>query len=125
MVKLEDYFIILLSAGAGERMGKIGKNKPKSLLKVGNFTVLKFILSTLKARGAKEINIILGYKYKKILTELKSFKGINIRYLVIKDFINNGSVFSLYKSKKLWIKNKKKFVLMMHTDLVFDKRYTI
>jgi len=123
MDKLNEYFIILLSAGVGARMGKIGKIKPKSLLKVGKFSILKNIFFILKSRGASEVNLVVGYKYKKVLNEAKSFKGLKIRYIVVEDYINNGSVYSLYKSKNLWKNNKKKLILMMHSDLIFDPRY--
>ena len=122
MDKLDEYFIIL-SAGVGERMGKIGKIKPKSLFKVGKFSILKNIFLILRSRGAREVNLVLGYKYKKVLNEAKSFKGLKIRYIVVDDYINNGSVYSLYKSENLWKNNKKKLILMMHTDLIFDPRY--
>ena len=123
MDQLKDYFVILLSAGSGERMGSIGKSKPKSLLKIGNETILYRIFQTLKSKGAKEINLILGFKYKKILEEMKKFKDIKFNYLVIKDFVNNGSVYSLFKSKDLWRRTKKKSILMMHTDLIFNEKY--
>ena len=107
MVKLKNYFILLLSAGTGSRMGQIGKKQPKSLIMFNNETIITKLIKHLKDRGAKEINIILGYKYKKILNELKYLK-IRINYLVIKDFNNTGSVYSLYKSYNLFKKNKKK-----------------
>ena len=80
MDKLDEYFIILLSAGVGERMGKIGKIKPKSLFKVGKFSILKNIFLILRSRGAREVNLVLGYKYKKVLNEAKSFKVKNTIY---------------------------------------------
>ena len=108
MVKLKNYFILLLSAGTGSRMGQIGKKQPKSLIMFNNETIITKLIKHLKDRGAKEINIILGYKYKKILNELKYLK-IRINYLVIKDFNNTGSVYSLYKSYNLFKMNKKKY----------------
>ena len=123
MDKLKDCFILLLSAGKGTRMGKAGRKIPKTLLKVNDKTILSYIIKNLKLRGANEINIILGYKHKKILQELKSLDIPKINYLTIKDYLNNGSVYSLYRSKKLWAKSKKKFVLMMHTDLMFNPKF--
>ena len=107
MVELKDYFILLLSAGTGSRMGLMGKKLPKSLILIKKQTILSYIINVLKKRGAKEVNIILGYKYKKILKELKLL-NIKTNYLVIKDFINTGSVYSLYKSYNLFKKTKKK-----------------
>ena len=122
MVELKDYFILLLSAGTGSRMGLMGKKLPKSLILIKKQTILSYIINVLKKRGAKEVNIILGYKYKKILKELKLL-NIKTNYLVIKDFINTGSVYSLYKSYNLFKKNKKKKILMLHTDLIFNPKF--
>ena len=33
------------------------------------------------ARGLKEVNIVVGYKYKKILNELKKFKDLKVNYI--------------------------------------------
>ena len=76
MDKLNNYFIILLSAGLGSRMGKVARNTPKSILKIGKTTPLDLLVEKLKTRGAKEINVILGFKYKKILKKLKNTKTL-------------------------------------------------
>jgi len=123
MDRLKDYFIILLSAGSGSRISDVSKNTPKSILEIGDTTPLDMLIQKLQIRGVKEINIILGFKYKKILKKLKDYRDIKIRYLVIRDFINNGSVWSLYKSYDLWKFNKKKSILMFHTDLIFSNKY--
>ena len=74
-------------------------------------------------KGLKELNIILGYKHNMILKELKKIKSIKINYIKMKDYINTGSVYSLYNFKKLWLKKKQKPILMFHTDIIFDPRY--
>ena len=123
MDKLKDYFIILLSAGTGSRLANFAKNTPKSILKVGNTTPLDMLIQKLQKRGAKEINIILGFEHKKILKKLKEYKNIKVRYIIIKDYINNGSVWSLFKSYNLWKLSKKKLILMFHTDLIFSNKF--
>lgn len=123
MDQLKNYFIILLSAGSGSRMGNLSKNIPKSLLKVGSTTPLDSLVKKLRFRGVKEINMILGFKYKKILGHLKKYKDIKFNYVVIKDFNKNGSVWSLYKSYNLWKIKKSKIILMFHTDLIFNNRF--
>ena len=102
MDQLKNYFVILLAAGSGSRMGAISKKIPKSLLKVGKTTPLDSLVKKLRHRGVKEINLILGFEYKKILEHLKKYKDIKFNYLIIKNFLKNGSVWSLYKSYDLW-----------------------
>lgn len=118
---LKDYSVVLLSAGVGKRMGKIGKKIPKSLCMIGSKTIIEDIILKLKSRGLRELNIILGYKHKMILNELANFKDLKINYVKIKDYKKNGSVFSFYNFFKIWKKLKiKKPVLMLHSDIIFD-----
>lgn len=123
MDKLKNYFIILLSAGSGKRMGLIGKSIPKSLFKIRNTTPLDLLIQKLQIRGAKEINIVLGFRYRKILDHLKTYTDINFRHTIIKNFNHTGSVWSLYKSYNLWKSQKKKNILMFHTDLIFSDKF--
>ena len=53
MVNINNYSFVLLSAGTGSRMGKLTKNKPKSLLKVQNVSLLKRIILILKEKNLK------------------------------------------------------------------------
>ena len=115
--------VILLAAGSGSRMGAISKKIPKSLLKVGKTTPLDSLVKKLRHRGVKEINLILGFEYKKILEHLKKYKDIKFNYLIIKNFLKNGSVWSLYKSYDLWKLRRYKIILMFHTDLVFSNKF--
>ena len=62
MKNLRKFSILLLSAGVGKRLGKIGKTKPKSLLKINGKSLIQRIVDILKKREATEINIIVGYK---------------------------------------------------------------
>ena len=48
MDQLKNYFVILLAAGSGSRMGAISKKIPKSLLKVGNTTPLDLLIKKLR-----------------------------------------------------------------------------
>jgi len=119
---LEKFSVLLLSAGRGSRLDIIGKKKPKSLLKINSITILRRIVDYLISKGLKELNIVVGYKYKKILKELDQFSELKINYIKIKDYVNNGSSYSWFKFKNLWNK-KKKPLLIMHTDIIFDKRF--
>ena len=60
MTNLGKFSIVLLSAGIGKRIGKIGKAQPKCLLKINGKSLIKKIINELKKREAKEINLILG-----------------------------------------------------------------
>ena len=121
---LSKYHVVILAAGTGGRMGRIALKKPKCLLKIDNTSILCSIVSKLQRRGLKELNIIVGYKYKMILSELKKLKNLKINYLVSDDFVNTDSVYSLYLFKNLLKKlKKKKSIIMLHADVLFDVKF--
>ena len=120
---LQNYSVVILAAGTGSRMGKLGKIKPKALFEIKNETILKNIIKKLQLRGLKEINIILGFKYKLILKEIRNIKNLKFFYIKMKDFINTGSVYSFYKFKDIWLKFKRKPIIMLHADIFFDIKY--
>jgi len=119
---LSQFSVLLLSAGSGTRLGSKGKKTPKSLLRINSTTILSRLVSQLISNGLKEINIVVVYKYKKILKELSKFDSLKVNYIRIKDYVKNGSAFSWFKFKNLWNK-KKKPLIIMHTDIILDKRY--
>lgn len=53
---------IILAAGRGSRLGGFTETIPKCLNKIGNITILEWILSSLKASGINDIVIVGGYK---------------------------------------------------------------
>jgi choline kinase len=122
MTNLSKFSILLLSAGIGRRLGKIGETKPKCLLKVNGKTLIEKILNDLLERNAKEINIVLGYKSNMIIKNLKKFKGIKFNFIKIKDFKKNGHGCSWHAFKNFW-KKKKLPILLMHTDIIYDKKF--
>ena len=55
---------IILAAGLGSRLRKITKKNHKSLIKIGNQTILERIIYQLELCGVKKINIICGHQKK-------------------------------------------------------------
>jgi len=122
MIDIKKYSVVLLSAGIGRRLGKLGKSCPKCLLKVNNITLIENIISNLQKRNVKEISIILGYKSKMIIDELRKFKKIKFNFIKIKDYKKNGHGCSWHAFKDVWSINKRPMILM-HTDIFFDPKY--
>ena len=121
---LAKYSVAMLAAGDGGRMGSISRKIPKCLLKIDNTTILCSIVSKLQRRGLKELNIIVGYKYKMILSELKKLKNLKINYLVSDDYVNTDTAYSLYLFKNLLKRiNKKKSIIILHADVLFDIKF--
>jgi|TARA_B110001452_G_C15192730_1_gene414076 choline kinase len=122
MTNLGKFSIVLLSAGIGKRIGKIGKAQPKCLLKINGKSLIKKIINELKKREAKEINLILGYKAEMIIESLKDIKGIKFNFIRIKDFKKNGHGCSWHAFKDVWAK-KKLPILLLHTDIFFNPKF--
>ncbi len=122
MKNLKNCSILVLAAGKGRRLKNLGKKKPKSLIKINNKTLLEILIDNLKKYGAKEINIVLGYKKKLILEKIKKIKDIKFKPIYIKNYSNYGHGMSWFSFKKYWKKNKK-HLFIFHADILFHHNY--
>ena len=61
---------LILAAGRGTRMGNIGK--PKSLLRMGDTSIIEFQVEFLKKVGIHDILVITGHQAEKIESVLKN-----------------------------------------------------
>ena len=116
---LKNFSIVIFAAGVGKRLGPIGKQTPKCLLKIKNEEILLRTIKILKNFGSKKINIIVGYKSKKIKKFIKFNRIKNINFIKIRDYRKNGHAYTWYKFKKYWLVNRKK-LLFLHSDILFD-----
>lgn len=124
MINLNNYSIVLLSAGTGRRLGALGKKYPKCLLKINNESLIELLIKNLKKRNAKNISMVVGYKSKmliKFLTKLK-LKGIKINFIKMRGYKKKGHSYSWFLYKDHWTKEKKPLILL-HTDIFFDPLY--
>lgn len=122
MNNINNYSVVLLSAGVARRMGRFTNNSPKSLLKLNGVSLIKRIILILKKRKIKELSIIVGFKHNQIINELKNVSGIKFRFIKIKNYRSNGHACSWHSFKNNWLKSKKPIILM-HTDIYFDEKY--
>jgi choline kinase len=122
MINLNNYSVVLLSAGIGRRLGTLGKKYPKCLLKINNKTLIELLLGKLKKRNAKRISMIVGYKSQMLIKFLKKVKGIKINFIKIGGYKINGHSYSWFKYRNQWLKEKKPLVLI-HADIHFDPIY--
>jgi len=73
---LENTKVIILCGGKGSRLGKLTKNLPKPLVKLGPYSILEYKLNYYKRQGLNDYIFCTGYKGEKI--ENKVIKlGIN------------------------------------------------
>ena len=122
MSNINNYKVVLLSAGVARRMGHFTNNRPKSLLKLNGISLIKRIILILKKRKIKELAIIVGFKSQQIVKELKDVSGVEFKFIKIRNYRSNGHACSWHAFKNHWLKSKKPIILM-HTDIYFDERY--
>jgi len=91
---------LILAAGKGVRLLPITNEIPKCLIKVGDKTILEYLLENFSNAGIKEAIIVIGYK-KDLIKNLvgNSFNGMKIVYCENKHFdkFNVGTSISCAK----------------------------
>jgi L-glutamine-phosphate cytidylyltransferase len=61
---------LILAAGRGSRMGRLGESRPKCLVELGGRPLLAYQVAALRRGGAAEIGIVRGYR-----AEMLDFPG--------------------------------------------------
>ena len=97
------------------------KKSPKCLVQISNKTLIEILIENLKRYGAKEVNIVLGYKKELILKKIETIKDIKFNPIVIKNYDKNGHGMSWFSFKNKW--NKRKTIIHFHADIIFDHRF--
>tara|TARA_Y200000002_G_C22660751_1_gene655611 strand:- start:854 stop:1615 length:762 start_codon:yes stop_codon:yes gene_type:complete len=120
-INLKKYFVIILAAGMGRRLGKAGKNKPKTLTLINNKSILDSLVKKLINYKVKKIHFVLGYKSKMILKNLKNF-NLKFSYNISDKFQKTGHGYSWYLSERKFKKYKKP-VIIIHADILFSVNF--
>lgn len=81
---------IIIAAGMGRRLGELTKDLPKSLLRVGETTLLENIIAQMRAVQINDIAIIVGYEEHKIRNRIK-----DVHFYVNDDYTHNNILHSL------------------------------
>jgi choline kinase len=103
--------LLILASGKGTRLGSLTASKPKCMVRINNKTILEHSVPIFKY--FKKILIIVGYKKKIIMNNIK-----NVKYIENKDFRNTNMVESIFKARK-FINNN---LVIMYSDIIFDKK---
>lgn len=122
---------IILSAGRGSRMGKITDSVPKSLLPIGELTILTRLILQLLERGVTKITVVVGYKkdiVKNTIEEFKHdfFKGrlksdIKDEIQIIENPMYKEDINILSLATGLGPKNKDPF-FVFESDCIYDDK---
>ena len=101
--------ILIMAGGKGERLLPITKEKPKSLINVGNKPILQTIIENFSTQGFKNICLSINHKGEQIIDFFGDGKifGANITYLHEYQRMGTAGSLSLFK-----IKNDLPFIVM-------------
>ena len=77
--------MIILCGGKGKRMGKVTKNIPKPMIKIGKHAIIEHKIKYYQSEGINDYIFCLGYKSKKLMNFLKKKIKANNSY-------NNGGI---------------------------------
>ena len=75
----EKYTLIIAAAGQGTRLKPLTNETPKSLLKVGNKSILEWQLTSIPKEYISELIIIVGFQSHQIKNEIEK---LNLSYKV-------------------------------------------
>lgn len=107
---------ILLAAGIGRRLKPLTDITPKSLIRIGDRTVLERMLDSLLKGGIKDICIVVGHLGENIKKCIgKDYNGASINYIFNRDY-KMGSVLSVRAAREYFDDD----MLLMDSDVLFE-----
>ena len=110
---------IILTAGIGSRISPLTDNCPKSLLKVGDKTILEMMISHIQDCHINEIIFVTGYLENQIKEYVrKSFPNIKTYFVMNKKYTETNTGFSLLLAKD-FVQNSD--FIKFDADVIFDK----
>ncbi|CAG20598.1 sugar phosphate nucleotidyltransferase [Photobacterium profundum] len=109
---------IILAAGVGSRIRPLTDNCPKSLLKIGDHTILEMMISNVMKCGINEVVFILGYledNIKEFMNE--NFPDLNVHFVTNEFYTETNTGYSLMLAEEFV---KESSFIKFDADVVFD-----
>ena len=114
---MEIDYCLILSAGFGTRMGKVGKVLPKVLWPLYEKTILEAQYNWVRELGCKEIFVNTHYLHEKIKNYIDSNKNLDIKVLYEKELLNTGG--AIYNLKNRYNIKKGKLLVIAGDQFYF------
>lgn len=114
---------LILAAGFGTRMGKIGQSLPKVLWPIFEKPLIELQILYAKRMGIKNIYINVHHQREQIITFLNTLNDSNIKILVEEDILDiGGAIHNLANQDAI---NYEGNLLILNSDqfLFFDEEY--
>jgi histidinol-phosphate/aromatic aminotransferase/cobyric acid decarboxylase-like protein/choline kinase len=110
---------VILAAGFGNRMKPLTFTTHKTLLSVGDQTVLERIVGNLVSNNVKEIVIVTGYKANDIRNHVQiKFPELKVEYVHNSNYETTNNIYSLWLAfQQIKIDQD---ILLIESDLIYD-----
>ena len=108
---------VILAAGSGKRLGKLGKNLPKALLEFDHKSIILHSIEKLRTSGIDKINVVVNRKFRKEFEFLKS-NSFELNIIVNDNFKVFGNAYSLV----LGTKELQDPFLIIDADIIYEQR---
>ncbi|MFT4864923.1 MAG: choline kinase [Ilumatobacter sp.] len=87
---------IILAAGLGSRIRPLTDNRPKTLLTVGNVTILERMLTGIQANDIDQVVIVLGYLHEQIEAFVnETFPNLSVQFVINSRYDETNTGYSL------------------------------
>jgi choline kinase len=103
---------IIIAAGMGNRLGYLTQVEPKTLLKVGDTTLLENIIAKLRAANISDIAVVVGYQAQHILNKIS-----DVKFFANDNFKANNILHSLMYAKSFMDDD----VVISYSDIWLDQ----
>ena len=110
---------IILAAGMASRLRPLTLTTPKSMLKVGERSLLQRSMDALIANGVKEFCIVTGYLHEMIEDFVKNqyADSIKVTFIYNKVYETTNNIYSLWLARPF---AEGEEVLLLDSDLLYD-----
>lgn len=111
---------IILAAGIGNRMMPLTQKIHKTLLEVGNNTIIDRIIDSLRKNGIVDVVIVTGYLKEQLVNHLeKKYDDVNFEYVDNPRFRETNNIFSLSIAfEQIEIDQD---ILLIESDLIYKE----
>lgn len=110
---------IIFNSGTGSRMGKLTKDRPKCMVKLYNEeTIFERQIRILSSCGINEFIITTGPFEEQIINISNKYKDLKFTFVKNNDYKNTNYIVSMNNCYDLLNDD----LLLLHGDLVFDKK---
>lgn len=110
---------LILASGVGKRLRSLTKYMPKSLLEIGNNTILGHQLESLLSCGIYDTIITTGPFENKVKDYVrKNYPNVNVSYVRNPRYRTTNYIYSMWLARRLIDDD----VILLHGDLLFEKK---